>query len=43
MTVGSVELDIQNSIDRKQKKTSKNILDKPKLILTMPSISDDGY
>ncbi len=43
LTVGSVELDIQNSIDRKQKKTSKNILDRPKLILTMPSISDDGY
>lgn len=43
LTVGSVELDIQNSIDRKQKKTSKNNLDRPKLILTMPSISDDGY
>ncbi len=43
LTVGSVDLDIQSSILKKQKKTSKNNLDRPMLILTMPSISDDGY
>ena len=43
LTVGSVELNIQNSILKKQKKTAKNNLDRPMLILTMPSVSDDGY
>ena len=43
--IGRPEINIcnQNSILKKHKKTSKNNLDRPVLILTMPSVSDDGY
>ena len=42
LPVASAAPDIRNSILKKQKKASKNNLDRPMLILTMPSISDDG-